>query len=692
MERISLKRLIVLFIAMICFSSFFFINKSSANEIPAVDWISIIQEPSKTVYSNGEDLDLSDMILEGFYYDGTKILITDYEISYYNPDQLGEQDIVIAYQNRSTSLKISILPAKIENVSIVQQDATSVTLKWNKIYYNRYEVYSMDYTTGVYKLEATTYDENITLYYPSSATRSYKIRAIFNIYGKDYVGDFSEPFIIATKPDAVTGLRFVNNTATEISLSWDEIPEATGYLIYRSLSTTNDYAYSGTTEDSFYTDRGLVAGCNYKYKVSAYVLNDTYEGELSSEIEAYTNLNKVTLNYKPGDEKVRLSWTKVTNATYYDVFIQEEESEVEFLTTIEGKTNSYIVEGLSIGENYYFYIAPRRLYNNVIYDGPLSNTVQVALDEIAATSTAAKLFANKKAFQESLAYLEIDSFSKNVKYGKSFPLPGLITTNINGFSSTRMCPQGITFAEDYILLTAYDMAGEENSVIYVVHKDTNELLTTLVLPNKNHVGGISFDGVNVWISNGTRVSSILFSDVEEAAEKGDEYSLAQYATTSNALGISASYITYYDDKLWIGSYNELKSTRMFSYDIEDKDNKPYLVKEDTIIMPTRVQGLAFTDDGVLIMSRSCQLYQGLRGYMRQIDVYEPAFNMKSDEGIIPLGESVNTLAMPSMGEGIAIEGSYLYMSFESAVFDTASYQMDRVCAFKTSAILSAPLQ
>ena len=279
-----------------------------------------------------------------------------------------------------------------------------------------------------------------------------------------------------------------------------------------------------------------------------------------------------------------------------------------------------------------------------------------------------------------------------MKYGKSFPLPGLITTNINGFSSTRMCPQGITFAEDYILLTAYDMAGEENSVIYVVHKDTNELLTTLVLPNKNHVGGISFDGVNVWISNGTRVSSILFSDVEEAAEKGDEYSLAQYATTSNALGISASYITYYDDKLWIGSYNELKSTRMFSYDIEDKDNKPYLVKEDTIIMPTRVQGLAFTDDGVLIMSRSCQLYQGLRGYMRQIDVYEPAFNMKSDEGIIPLGESVNTLAMPSMGEGIAIEGSYLYMSFESAVFDTASYQMDRVCAFKTSAILSAPLQ
>lgn len=687
MIKLRLKRFIILFAAIICFYSLVFINKANADEIPTVDWISITRKPIKTVYSKGEELDISDMILEGFYNDGTKIVITDYEVLYYNPDQPGGQHIIIVYQNKSTSLEISVLPAKVQNVSIVQQDATSVTLKWDKINYNRYEVYGMDYTTGVYNLEASTYDDRITLYYPSGATRSYQIREICYMYGKEYVGDFSDPIIVATKPYAVTGLQFVNNTTTEISISWDEIPEATGYLIYRSLSTTNDYVYSGTTDKSSYTDTGLIAGCNYKYKVSAYVLNDTYEGELSSEIEAYTNLNNVTLNYKPGDEKIRLSWTRVTNATSYDIFIQEEESEVRFLTTIEGNANSYIVEGLSIGENYNIYVTPKRLYNNVIYDGPVSNALQVKLDKIANTSTAAKLFDNKKAFKESSAYLEIDFFRENVKYGRSFPLPGLITTNVAGFSSSRMCPQGITFAEDYILLTAYDMAGEENSVIYVVHKETKELLTTLVLSSKHHVGGISFDGVNIWISNGTRVSSILFSDVQEAAEMGEEYSLIQYDTTSSALGISASYMTYYDGKLWVGSYNELQSTWMFSYIIEDKDDKPTLVKEDTIIMPTRVQGVAFTNKGVLIMSRSCQLYLGLRGYMRQIDVYKPAFNIKSD-GIIPLGESVNTVAMPSMGEGIAIDGSYLYVSFESAVFDTASYQMDRVCAFKTSTILS----
>ncbi|NLL00927.1 MAG: hypothetical protein GX271_09740 [Clostridiales bacterium] len=687
MIKKRLKMFIVVFVAIVCFSSFLFINKASANQLPDVDWISITRKPSKTEYSKGEELDLSDMILEGFYFDGSKITLKDYEVSNYNPNQLGSQYIVIEYQGKSVYLEISVLPARVQNISIAHQDAKSVTLKWDAIICNRYEVYAMDNATGLYNLEAITYDNSITLSTSFGETRNYQVRAIDYMYGNEYKGYLSEPFTVATKPGAVTGLKFVDNTATAIAISWDEIPEATGYIVYRSLATADDYSYCGRTDKTYYTDKGLVAGRNYKYKVSAYVLNETFEGDLSRELEAYTNLNNTKLNYKPGDKKVRLTWTKVANATSYDLFIQEGESEVTFLTAIEGNANnSYIVEGLSIGENYYFYVMPKRQYNNVIYDGPISNVVQVILDEIANTSTDAKLFANEEAFQGSSAYLEIDFFRENVDYEKSFPLPGLITTNVEGFSSTRMCPQGISFAGDYILLTAYDMAKEENSVIYVVHKDTKELLTTLVLSDKHHVGGISFDGVNVWISSGSRVSSILFSDVEAAAKMGEEYSLIQYDTTSAALGIPASYITYYDDKLWVGAYNELQSTRMYSYVIENKDNKPTLVKQDTIIMPTRVQGVAFTSNGELIMSRSCQLYLGLRGYMRQIDVYKPAYDMKTD-GIIPLGESVKTVEMPSMGEGIAIDGSHLYVSFESAAFDAASYKMDRVCAFSISAIL-----
>ncbi|HWT26961.1 MAG TPA: hypothetical protein VN131_03405, partial [Mobilitalea sp.] len=175
-----------------------------------------------------------------------------------------------------------------------------------------------------------------------------------------------------------------------------------------------------------------------------------------------------------------------------------------------------------------------------------------------------------------------------------------------------------------------------------------------------------------------------------AAKKGTPYAYINYNTTCS-LGISASYITYYNNKLWVGSYNELQTTNMYSYTIQLKDTKPALTKTDTVVMPTRVQGVSFTSDGYLILSRSCQLYKGLRGYMRQIDVYKPDFK-KERNGILPLGNIVNTVEMPSMNEDIAVYGSYLYVNFESGAFGNASYRMDRVCAFKLSSIIKKPVK
>jgi hypothetical protein len=103
-------------------------------------------------------------------------------------------------------------------------------------------------------------------------------------------------------------------------------------------------------------------------------------------------------------------------------------------------------------------------------------------------------------------------------------------------------------------------------------------------------------------------------------------------------------------------------------------------------MPTRVQGVSFTDDGYLILSRSCQLYQGLRGYMRRIEVYQP--DLKNGEGkTISIGSAINCIYTPSMNEGIALKGSYLYVLFESGAFPDASYKMDRICAIKLNSVL-----
>ena len=96
-------------------------------------------------------------------------------------------------------------------------------------------------------------------------------------------------------------------------------------------------------------------------------------------------------------------------------------------------------------------------------------------------------------------------------------MPGLESTDILGESCGYMVPQGICIAGDYMLVTAYDSgdfyknpkqgAHKINpSVLYVLSNQTpgsRELLTTIVLPDRNHVGGVAFDGKNIWNRKGT---------------------------------------------------------------------------------------------------------------------------------------------------------------------------------------------
>jgi len=652
-------------------------------ETAMVNQIIINQYPSKMIYVKGDNLDFSDMIVEGYYDDGTRSIIADYIVEGYDSNKVGTQTVFINYQNYFAVFNITVIPAKVTNISVLSHNTTSHTLTWDAFSdTTRYEIYSLDDITGTYNLLTSTYGNSNTFYDYPGTIHNYKISAVEYIGGIEYRSELSDTFTAATDPEMVTGLMVTGITTSSVTLTWNEVPGATGYLVYRSPASVDNYNYYNTTDSTSYIDKKLASGTSYKYKVCAYTLNETYSGSFSIEIEASTNLEKIRLNCKVGEQKVRLTWPKVNGASSYDIYIGSDSTGFSLLTTSTGKnlSFSYIADGLIAENTYSFYAIAHRYYNGAVYDSPPSNITVITMEEIEKTSTVAKYFMNVNEFKKSWSYTQLPFFKKYVNYSKSIKIPGLVTTNVGGFSSTSMCPQGITFAEDYVLLTAYDTASEENSVIYVMDKSSKKLLTTLILPSKTHAGGIAYDGSNIWIPTGTKISSVPFSEIDAAAEKGDPYSYIKYNTTS-AIGIVASYVTYYDNKLWVGSYNELKSTNMYSYIIENKETVPSLIKKDTIIMPTRVQGMAFTSQGTLILSRSCQLRNGLRGYMRQLDVYKPAF-ITDVNGVISLGKLINSVMMPSMNEDIAIDGSYLYVNFESGAFDKASYIMDRICAFK----------
>jgi hypothetical protein len=680
--------------AAACFYNIGHTNSASAEEIGSgtvtsvpLNYVTITQYPTKTTYTQGESLDLTGMVLQGNYSDGTTQQITDYTVSGFSSNTIGSQNVMIYYQGISIFFNVMVLPAKVTGITVTSSTNNSVTLTWNAAPETvRYEIYIYNSFNGSYVLNNTTSTNSITLSYAPATAFQIEICAIGNSGGMEYRGSFSDPFTAATLPEATTGLMVTGISASSVSLSWNPVSVATGYIVYRSKNKGVNYSLCAMTTTAAYEDIKVSSGTAYQYKVCAYTYSENFTGIASNVVDISTNPAKMLLKCKPGEQKMRITWNKVTGASYYDIYIGDDMNGYSLLTTRKAKYScAYLVEGLTKGQTYNIYAVARRIYKGTEYKGETSATTAVLITDIAATSTDAKIYLTKDEFVSSMPYNDIAFFKKYVKYSKSFIMPGLVTTNIGGFESTAMCPQGITFAGNYLLLTAYDMKSEENSVIYVMDKSTKALLTTLILPSKTHAGGIVYDGSNIWVSNGVKISSIPYAQVEAAVLAGTPYNYVTYNATCE-VGITASYLTYYMDQLWVGTYNELENTQMYSYQIEDKDTRPMLIKSDSIVMPTRVQGVAFTDKGVLIMSRSCQLYDGLRGYIRQLDLYQPDFDNVTN-GEIALGDVINSYEMPSMNEGIAIDGSYLYVCYESAAFQDASYKMDRVCAFSLSSLI-----
>ena len=53
------------------------------------------------------------------------------------------------------------------------------------------------------------------------------------------------------------------------AVTWNAVPEATGYMVYRATSETGKYTKLGTTTKAYYTDSKATAGKTYYYKVVA---------------------------------------------------------------------------------------------------------------------------------------------------------------------------------------------------------------------------------------------------------------------------------------------------------------------------------------------------------------------------------------------------------------------------------------
>lgn len=77
-------------------------------ENPVLESIEINVKPTKTKYVLGTELDLSGMIVKAKYDTGDSKTITDYTVSGYDKNTLGEQTVTVTYEGKKATFKVTV--------------------------------------------------------------------------------------------------------------------------------------------------------------------------------------------------------------------------------------------------------------------------------------------------------------------------------------------------------------------------------------------------------------------------------------------------------------------------------------------------------------------------------------------------------------------------------------------------------
>lgn len=230
-------------------------------------------------------------------------------------------------------------------------------------------------------------------------------------------------------------------------------------------------------------------------------------------------------------------------------------------------------------------------------------------------------------------------------------LPG--TGQLSG-EIADFCVQGLAFTPDYLLLTAYALNAQENGGLYVYDRKTGAFLGKIPMRRGSHLGGIAYDGKNVWVCHsGQQVLSRISYEALRGAVKQGMFTVAG-AEEDYPVEEEPSCLTAENGQLFAATFRDKVESRMTAYRYDE--NRDRLVAENVYQIPPKVQGVAFDAAGNVWFSTS---------YGRKNSSFllkYKALAAVGEEGVQP--EAV--VELPPCSEELAAQNGKLYIVFESA--------------------------
>ena len=242
-------------------------------------------------------------------------------------------------------------------------------------------------------------------------------------------------------------------------------------------------------------------------------------------------------------------------------------------------------------------------------------------------------------------------------------IPGMPQTRESDYlnhyiTQATQCMQGLCFTPEYILMTSYAESDTVPGTLMIFDRETREFLISLSMKVNSHLGGVTYDGENIWICHSEQktLERISYSLVQRIVESGADYCV-------DVSGISMEYqinntpscIAYYGDRIWVATHSTMFHGTMVAYCYEEESDM--LIEMAEYKVPQKVQGVAFDDeDGTIYFSTSYG-----RKNSSYLMAYTSLFALMQD-----LDNPSMEVEMPPCSEGVAYEDGALMVLFESA--------------------------
>ena len=223
--------------------------------------------------------------------------------------------------------------------------------------------------------------------------------------------------------------------------------------------------------------------------------------------------------------------------------------------------------------------------------------------------------------------------------------------------------QGVALVDgtDKVIISGY-MMDKTNSRLYVTDSSNDSYYVNLTRNNKvytGHAGGVAVSGDFIYIANGSKIYKFSLNDVLNA-KNGDTIEIGSGIEVNN----NASFVYADEEYLYVGEFNYgdsyecshpyqtnegLHEAIVTKYSLDDLSTplKIYSIRD-------KVQGIAFTKDGKVVMSTSYGVSSSVYYIYNEAEAVDSG-EMLDGAKVYYLDNVVKTFNGPAMGEDLDVD-------------------------------------